>query len=169
MNWKMVSPFCAAGLLRKLRRGAGGQSLIEFAFILPLFMLLFMAIVQFGAFFAGLLALNAAAREGARLAAVSWQEENMEQKVGAAVGRVYRTGLFWVEKELGDNLEIEYIDENGNTAGSPTAGGAVRVTVDGEVHRFLPLPRRQAELEEAAESILNISGTAVMRLEEQGG
>lgn len=52
-----------------LRRGEAGQSLVEFALVLPLLLLLLFGIFQFGAVFNSLITLNAAAREGARLMA----------------------------------------------------------------------------------------------------
>jgi Flp pilus assembly protein TadG len=52
-----------------LYRGEAGQSVLEFALVLPLLLLLLFGIVQFGAVFNSLITLNAAAREGARLMA----------------------------------------------------------------------------------------------------
>jgi Flp pilus assembly protein TadG len=50
-------------------RGEEGQSLVEFALVLPLLLLLLLGIIQFGAVFNALITINAAAREGARLMA----------------------------------------------------------------------------------------------------
>jgi Flp pilus assembly protein TadG len=50
-------------------RGEAGQSVLEFALVLPVLLLILMGIVQFGAVFNSLITLNAAAREGARLMA----------------------------------------------------------------------------------------------------
>ncbi len=149
-------------LLRRLHRPAEGQSLLEFVLILPALILILMGIIQVGAVFTGLLALNAAAREGARQAAVVWDEADAEEQIKAAVERVYPLGLF-----LGglnpDDVIIEYLD--GKTAGNP-----VRVTVSGEVIHFMPLPYHQDEVPEdpgnyTFESPLKFSATAVMRLE----
>jgi Flp pilus assembly protein TadG len=46
-----------------------GQSLVEFALVLPVLLLILLGIIQFGAVFNSLITLNAAAREGARLMA----------------------------------------------------------------------------------------------------
>ncbi len=52
-----------------LRRSEAGQSLVEFALVLPVLLLILLGIIQFGAVFNSLITLNAAAREGARLMA----------------------------------------------------------------------------------------------------
>jgi Flp pilus assembly protein TadG len=53
------------------RRGAeGGQALVEFALVLPLLVLLLLGIVQFGQLFGAYLDVLAAARVGARAAAL---------------------------------------------------------------------------------------------------
>ncbi len=46
-----------------------GQSVVEFALVLPVLLLILLGIIQFGAVFNSLITLNAAAREGARLMA----------------------------------------------------------------------------------------------------
>jgi Flp pilus assembly protein TadG len=51
------------------RRRARGQTLVEFALILPLFMLLLMAVVEFGFLFNSFLAINFASREASLVAA----------------------------------------------------------------------------------------------------
>jgi hypothetical protein len=52
-----------------LHRSEAGQSLVEFALVLPVLLLILLGIIQFGAVFNSLITLNAAAREGARLMA----------------------------------------------------------------------------------------------------
>ncbi len=52
-----------------LYRGESGQSVLEFALVLPVLLLILLGIIQFGAVFNSLITLNAAAREGARLMA----------------------------------------------------------------------------------------------------
>jgi Flp pilus assembly protein TadG len=55
-------------------RGEGGASLVEFAFVMPLLLLLVLGIVEFGWLFAQNLDVRHGAREGARLAAVNFPE-----------------------------------------------------------------------------------------------
>ncbi|GIW17041.1 MAG: TadE/TadG family type IV pilus assembly protein [Tepidiforma sp.] len=57
-------------LLRRFRETETGQALVEFTMILPLFVLLFMSMVEFGRAFHTWLLITNAAREGARIAAV---------------------------------------------------------------------------------------------------
>lgn len=61
-------------MTRRLRRYGGerGASLVEFAVILPLFMLLVFGIMEAGWFFSQSVELRNAAREGARLAVVDY-------------------------------------------------------------------------------------------------
>jgi hypothetical protein len=168
MVWKRLDLCRPARLLRRLRRNAAGQSLLEFALILPALILILLGIIQFGAVFTGLLALNAAAREGARQAAVAWHGDDSREKIEAAVERVYKLGLFMDELDPQD-IKIEFLDDDGND-GDPAAGKAVRVTVSGEVLQFVPLPFHQESPVEnpeeySFESPLKLSVTSVMRLE----
>lgn len=57
--------------LLRARREEGGQALVEFALVLPLFVTLLFGIIQFGIAFNHYLVLTDAVRAGARTAAVS--------------------------------------------------------------------------------------------------
>ena len=61
-------------ILRRITRrggkGEGGQSLVEFAFVLPIFLLVLFAIIDFGMAFHAWIAVTSSAREGGRLGAV---------------------------------------------------------------------------------------------------
>jgi Flp pilus assembly protein TadG len=57
-------------------RDEGGQSIVEFALIMPFLVLLLLAITQFGLAFHNYLAITDAARVGARKAAVSLSTGN---------------------------------------------------------------------------------------------
>ena len=57
--------------MSRRRRGSDGQSLVEFALVLPLFLLLFFAIVDMGRAVFVYNSVTNAAREGARLAIVN--------------------------------------------------------------------------------------------------
>lgn len=74
--------------LRQIRRKTGeerGQTMVEFALVLPLLALLLFGIIQFGILFNNYVTLTDAVRAGARKAAVSRQAPN---PVGAATGAV---------------------------------------------------------------------------------
>jgi hypothetical protein len=51
-------------------KGEDGQSLVEFAFVLPIFLLVLFAIIDFGMAFHAWIAVTSSAREGGRLGAV---------------------------------------------------------------------------------------------------
>lgn len=55
----------------KLRKDENGQSLVEFALVVPVLLLFLLGIVEFGWLFNAKISLTSAAREGARVAAVS--------------------------------------------------------------------------------------------------
>jgi Flp pilus assembly protein TadG len=68
-------------LLRRFRETETGQSLVEFTMILPLFVLLFMSMVEFGRAFHTWLLITNAAREGARVAAVQSDLSTVQNRV----------------------------------------------------------------------------------------
>jgi Flp pilus assembly protein TadG len=70
----------AGGRRRAGRRRSPGQSLVEFALVIPLFLLLFMAIVDFGSAVFTYNSLTNAAREGARLAIVNQDTTSVVQR-----------------------------------------------------------------------------------------
>lgn len=61
--------------LKKLKKRESGQAMVEFALVLPILLLLLCGIVDFGWIFYNQLAVNSAAREGARYASVHYMEE----------------------------------------------------------------------------------------------
>ena len=66
--------------------GEGGQSLVEFALVLPIFLLVLFAIVDFGMAFHAWIAVTNSAREGARLGAVRGSTTEIEQRVWDTTG-----------------------------------------------------------------------------------
>jgi hypothetical protein len=57
-------------ITRRTGKGEGGQSLVEFAFVLPIFLLVLCAIIDFGMAFHGWITVTNSAREGGRVGAV---------------------------------------------------------------------------------------------------
>jgi hypothetical protein len=57
-------------IARRKGKEEGGQSLVEFAFVLPIFLLVLFAIIDFGMAFHAWIAVTSSAREGGRLGAV---------------------------------------------------------------------------------------------------
>ncbi len=68
-------------LLRRSRLSRRGQSLVEFALVFPIAMILLMAVFDVGRAVFAYNGLTNAAREGARLAAVNQDEGLIEQRV----------------------------------------------------------------------------------------
>lgn len=62
-----------------------GQALVEFALVIPIFMMLLLGILQFGIIFNNYITLTDAARAGSRVAAVSRLDASRESKAKAAV------------------------------------------------------------------------------------
>ncbi|HEY8765645.1 MAG TPA: TadE/TadG family type IV pilus assembly protein [Dehalococcoidia bacterium] len=73
-------------LIHKKGKGERGQSMVEFALIVPLFLLLMFAIVDFGMGFYSWITVTNAAREGARIGAVGADSATITQKVKDTVG-----------------------------------------------------------------------------------
>lgn len=68
-------------LIRKRNDGERGQAMTEFALIVPIFLLLVFAIVDFGMGFHAWITVTNAAREGARLGAVGADSASVEARV----------------------------------------------------------------------------------------
>jgi Flp pilus assembly protein TadG len=66
-------------------RSQQGQTMTEFALVLPILALLLFAVIQFGIVFNNYVTLTDATRAGARRAAVSRQDPNRDSAVIAAV------------------------------------------------------------------------------------
>lgn len=61
---------------KKFLKKEGGQALVEFALVLPLFMLILMGIIDFGWFFYNYIGVENSARNAARIACVEYQNTN---------------------------------------------------------------------------------------------
>jgi hypothetical protein len=66
---------------RRKGKGEGGQTLVEFTLVLPIFVLVMFAIVDFGLAFHAWITVTNAAREGARVGAVRATNADIEQRV----------------------------------------------------------------------------------------
>jgi Flp pilus assembly protein TadG len=63
------------------RKREDGQSLVEFALVIPIFLLVLFAIVDFGMAFHAWITVTNSAREGARVGAVRASSADIEQRV----------------------------------------------------------------------------------------
>lgn len=59
-----------------MRKREDGQATVEFALVIPILILLIFGMMDFGWLFFNKLQINNASREGARYAAIHWEETN---------------------------------------------------------------------------------------------
>jgi len=140
-------------LIRKRReKGEKGQALVEFALLVPIFLILLFAIVDFGMGFYSWITVTNSAREGARIGAVLASEDDIRD-------RVFDTaGLPNEDTNLFVNVENAYPD------GQP--GESVVVKVDYRFDLITPLAGLMAFLSgDIIGPQLTLSSTAEMRLE----
>lgn len=74
-------------------RGEGGQSLVEFALVAPIFLLVLFAIVDFGMAFHAWITVTNSAREGARVGAVRADAATIEQRVRSTADTLDQANL----------------------------------------------------------------------------
>jgi Flp pilus assembly protein TadG len=130
---------------RRLARRDRGQSLVEFALILPLLFIIVFGIIDFGMGFHSWITVTNSAREGARLGAVHASEDEIIAKVNDTANNLNPDNL---------DITVTNADPEGDHVGEP-----VTVEVNYEYDLITPLA-----------GILhvptfNISSTAEMRLE----
>jgi Flp pilus assembly protein TadG len=119
-----------------------GASAVEFAILLPIIVMLFFAIFEFGIVFNNYIALTHAAREGARLAAVAEEEDVIKQEI------IERAPTVSIEE---DNIDIVGLH---NKVGMP-----VTVTVTGGILNLdIPL---------VASKTLMLTSSATLRIENE--
>jgi len=106
----------APGRIGWLRAGRRGQTLLEFAFIAPIILVLVLSVVDFGIAIDRRLALQHAVREGARYAAVHTNEIDIQQRTADQAQDIIDAG----------DVEVCYVDLDGDAVyGEP--GDGVRV------------------------------------------
>jgi Flp pilus assembly protein TadG len=74
-------PRVLARVLRRFRQTESGQALVEFTMILPIFLLLLFALVDFGRGFHAWLLVTNAAREGARVGATQQDAAAIQERI----------------------------------------------------------------------------------------
>ncbi len=138
--------------LIRIRRknGEKGQALAEFALLIPIFLILLFAIVDFGMGFYSLITVTNSAREGARLGAVAATQQDI-------IDRVYQTSDLPSE-------DINMTVTVTNAQGQP--GDSVVVQVDYDYDLITPLAGLvQLVSGNILGPTLTFSSTAEMRLE----
>jgi len=135
-------------ITRRTGKGEGGQSLVEFTLVLPIFLLVLFAIIDFGMAFNAWITVTNSAREGARLGSVRASSGDIETRVRDTAG------------PLGDDLTVIVT----NAEGDP--GESVVVDVSYDYSLITPLANIMGMVSGGSISdTLNLSSTADMRLE----
>ena len=135
--------------VRKKFRGEDGQAMVEFALILPIFLLILCGIIDFGWLFYNQLSLNNACREGARYAVVNTAEGNGTQAIINHIENATTT----VFANDGVRVDVEY-----TTPSDPTAGD-VTVSMEADISFFTPV------LSTVLGEEKTITSTVVMKVE----
>lgn len=135
--------------VRKKFRGEDGQAMVEFALILPIFLLILCGIIDFGWLFYNQLSLNNACREGARYAVVNTAEGNGTQAIINHIENATTT----VFANDGVRIDVEY-----TTPSDPTAGD-VTVSMEADISFFTPV------LSTVLGEERTITSTVVMKVE----
>ena len=135
-------------ITKRTGKGEGGQSLVEFTLVLPIFLLVLFAIIDFGMAFNAWITVTNSAREGARLGSVRAPAVDIETRVRDTAG------------SLGDDLTVIVT----NAEGDP--GESVVVDVSYDYSLITPLANIMGMVSGGSISeTLNLSSTADMRLE----
>ncbi len=135
------------------QRGEKGQALVEFALLVPIFLILLFAIVDFGMGFHSWITVTNSAREGARLGAVSGTTLQIETRV--------RDTATLINEDTNMTVTVTNAADNG---GDP--GESVVVQVDYDYDLITPLASLVAFLSgDTIGRTLALSSRAEMRLE----
>ncbi len=139
----------------RYKKDENGQSLVEFALILPIMLLLLMGIVQFGFIFNGQITLTSAAREGARLAVVTGPNAagNFPEADALIRARVDAAAVALLLNVTSADIDIKRSPDGG------LLDGMLSVTVDGRVKIIMPL------LPMVVGNDFDLSGESKMRIE----
>jgi hypothetical protein len=132
------------------RKREKGQSMVEFAMVLPLFLIVMFIIVDFGVGFSRWLVITNAAREGARFGTVGATVPEIEDRVASTSAGLLDSG----------DVTIEYADFDDGVVGP---GDAVVVTTEYDYGFITPLGR----ILDLAFGSLTLTACSDMRIEQE--
>jgi Flp pilus assembly pilin Flp len=132
-------------LLKRFKKNENGQTLVEFALILPIMIVLLLGTIQFGFILNGQITVTSAAREGARLAVVNVDDDLVKDRVGNAAVAL----LLNVDKN------------NGIVINRDLADGMLSVNVEGTVKIIVPL------IGTFTGNSFTLSAESIMRIEQE--
>lgn len=113
---------------KRKHKGEDGQAMVEFALVLPIFLLILCGIIDFGWLFYNQLSLNNACREGARYAVVNTAEDLSVQAIEAHIENATTT-------VFANDVQIEVIY---SSPLDPTSGD-VTVNLEAEINFLTPV------------------------------
>ncbi len=134
---------------RKKHENEDGQSMVEFALILPVFLLILCGIIDFGWLFYNQLSLNNACREGARYAVVNTADN---ADTSAIIEHIESTTTTVFAND-GVDITVAY------TSPSDPTSGDIRVSMQAEISFFTPVLSTVLGKEKT------ISSTVIMKVE----
>lgn len=136
-------------ITRRTGKGEGGQSLVEFTLVLPIFLLVLFAIIDFGMAFNAWITVTNSAREGARVGTVGKPAGDIEQRVRDTASALEQA-----------NLTVTVTNAEG------ASGESVVVDVSYAYSLITPLSNIMGMVSGGSiGDTLNLSSTADMRLE----
>ncbi len=145
----------------KGQRGEKGQALVEFALLVPIFLVLMFAIVDFGMGFHSWITVTNSAREGARIGAVQATTAQIETRVRDTSDLINEDTKMTVTVGCGPSSDPP---PTGTCPSQP--GESVVVRVDYDYDLITPLASLVAFLSgDIIGPTLTLSSTAEMRLE----
>ncbi len=134
------------------RKLISGQSLVEFAFVLPIILLLMVSIIDFGILFYSQMAVTNAAWEGARAGATIIDPSQGDQEI---IGAVHQATFGLDISQLSIDIDPSQDEPPRNQAFPAPRGDSLTVTIQYQVG--LNFPR----------ITLPVTGKAVTRMEYQ--
>lgn len=130
-------------MLKKLKKSQCGQAMVEFALALPILLILVGGIIDFGWLYYNKIALNNAAREGARYAAIH-----------------YNISTDWKAKSV-ELMNSTYV---GNAGANAVVEDPVNSQIKASVTANVPILTGVASTIMGSNS-MTMTGTCIMRLE----
>jgi Flp pilus assembly protein TadG len=153
-----MSIFFKRGTGSSRRMRERGQSLLEFAFVVPIFLLVVMAVVDFGVGLKSWIQITNAAREAARYGAINCGLGDID---GTPVADLVEDRA--IDTATGLDLDPAKIDVVNCAAGNATE--SVTVTIDYDYKLISPLGGMMSFLGGGIPSTIALSSTADMRIE----
>lgn len=151
--------FLSKGARARRRRNERGQGLLEFAAVVPIFLLIVMGVIDFGVGLKTWIQITNAAREGARYGAVHCSAGEID---GTPVIDLVEDRA--IDSATGLGLDSSNVDVSSNcVAGNSTE--SVNVTIEYDYNLISPLGGMMSFLGGGIPSSIKLTSSADMRME----